>query len=567
MRIITPMAGICSSAYPDIALKFAQEGLELAQRLQFQRGEAECLLTKGTILEQSGHYPQALEVLQRSLQIGESIANASLVARNKRVMGKLYASQGDYQKALDYLQQAKHIQVRLQDEGRLSTTLKVIGETYLELEQSDSAWAYLKRSYELTGKNDVALDDLLKDLGQVQAKLGNDAQAMTFFRNSIPYSLADKDRSILNETYLGIAGLFKKSAQTDSCIFYARKALEAAQEINYSKGIVAASKLLSEVYEAIDERQALQYFKMAMAVRDSVFNSEKAKQTQRLEFMEKERRESIEDARREYTNKVRLYALLSAMGLFLLLAIIFYRNNRIKQRANEVLNRQKQEIDHQRSKAENALEELRSTQAQLVQREKMASLGELTAGIAHEIQNPLNFVNNFSEVSGELMGELKEELQTGNKAEAMAIAADIEQNLEKITHHGKRADAIVKGMLQHSRTSTGRKELTDINALADEYLRLSYHGLRAKDKSFNADFKTDYDASVTKIEVIPQDLGRVLLNVFNNAFYAVNEKKKQLDGAFEPIVSVSTKRSDDKVEIRVRDNGTGISRQVLVALH
>ena len=200
----------------------------------------------------------------------------------------------------------------------------------------------------------------------------------------------------------------------------------------------------------------------------------------------------------------------------------------------------------------------------------MASLGELTAGIAHEIQNPLNFVNNFSEVSNELIEELKiknEKLKIEDE-EVNELLNDIAQNLEKINHHGKRADAIVKGMLQHSRTSSGQKELTDINALADEYLRLSYHGLRAKDKSFNAvltevGIKTDFDNKVGKINVVPQDIGRVLLNLFNNAFYATNERKKIADENYKPEVSVQTKKINDKVEIVVKDNGNGISQNII----
>jgi signal transduction histidine kinase len=220
-------------------------------------------------------------------------------------------------------------------------------------------------------------------------------------------------------------------------------------------------------------------------------------------------------------------------------------------------------LEAAKKQVDKTLVELKQTQQQLVQAEKMASLGELTAGIAHEIQNPLNFVNNFSEVNKELIDEMEDALQKNDKEEAIAIASDIKDNLQKIHHHGKRADAIVKGMLQHSRANTGKKELTDINALADEYLRLSYHGLRAKDKDFNATFKTNFDEGVGKIEVAPQDIGRVLLNLYNNAFYAVNEKKKRLDGAFEPTVSVSTKRVGDKVEIHVKDNGIGIPQKVV----
>jgi len=193
----------------------------------------------------------------------------------------------------------------------------------------------------------------------------------------------------------------------------------------------------------------------------------------------------------------------------------------------------------------------------------MASLGELTAGIAHEIQNPLNFVNNFSEVSSELLDEMNQELAMGNGQLAKEIADDVKQNLEKILHHGKRADAIVKGMLQHSRASSGQKEMTDINALADEYLRLAYHGLRAKDKNFNAKFVTDLDDCIGKINIVPQDIGRVILNLINNAFYAVTEKKKLSADSYEPKVIVSTKRVNDKVEIKVADNGNGIPQKVL----
>lgn len=216
------------------------------------------------------------------------------------------------------------------------------------------------------------------------------------------------------------------------------------------------------------------------------------------------------------------------------------------------------ELTSQKNELELTVKELQSTQAQLIQAEKMASLGELTAGIAHEIQNPLNFVNNFSEVSMELIDEMEQELQRGDLEEAIAIATDVKQNLEKISFHGKRADGIVKGMLQHSRASTGQKELADINALADEYFRLSYHGLRAKDKSFNATLITNFTPGLPQINVIPQDLGRVILNLFNNAFYAVQQRQKQSGDEYKPTVEVSTALISGSIQIKIKDNGTGI---------
>jgi signal transduction histidine kinase len=251
--------------------------------------------------------------------------------------------------------------------------------------------------------------------------------------------------------------------------------------------------------------------------------------------------------------KYYLYGITALLALFAITLGIAIRN---RQKSNTRLTTKNTEVI-------NTLEQLKQTQSQLIQSEKMASLGELTAGIAHEIQNPLNFVNNFSEVNDELIKELKAEAEKGNLEEVKAIAKDIEFNSEKINHHGKRADAIVKGMLQHSRTSSGQKDPTDINALTDEYLRLAYHGLRAKDKSFNADIKTDFDESIGNINIIPQDMGRVVLNLINNAFYAVDEKKKQLGDGYDPTVTVSTKRINGKVEIKVSDNGNGIPQKVL----
>jgi len=247
-----------------------------------------------------------------------------------------------------------------------------------------------------------------------------------------------------------------------------------------------------------------------------------------------------------------------------LISTVIQTKNMMELRLQKAeVEKQNEAIAVQRDKLEHTLNELRNTQAQLIQREKMASLGELTAGIAHEIQNPLNFVNNFSDVNIELIGEMNDEIEKGNYEEVKNIASYIETNAEKINHHGKRADAIVKGMLQHSRVSSGQKEPTDLNTLADEYLRLAYHGLRAKAKSFNATIKTEFDDRIGKINVIQQDIGRVILNLINNAFYAVNERQKQGQNGYEPFVALTTTKQDGLAEIKVKDNGNGISEKIL----
>jgi signal transduction histidine kinase len=245
-----------------------------------------------------------------------------------------------------------------------------------------------------------------------------------------------------------------------------------------------------------------------------------------------------------------------------------YELNRRKEKENKRLlqienDRKTKEIE-QAKEIEKAYTELKSTQAQLIHAEKMASLGELTAGIAHEIKNPLNFINNFSEISNELLDELKLEFQKDNKDEVLSITKDLKQNLEKINQHGKRADSIVKGMLLHSRGTSGEKTLTDINDLLEQDVNLAYHGMRAQNKEFNISIEKDYDKSLEKIRVIPQDLSRVFLNVINNGCYAAYErKKKSSENNFSPTLKVSTKNLDSKVEIRIDDNGNGIPANIL----
>jgi len=361
-----------------------------------------------------------------------------------------------------------------------------------------------------------------------------------------------------------VARLHSQSGAADSAVYYAKQSMEIAISLHFTRVVKESSEFLAEYYKKKSNTDsAFRYIEMLMAAKDSLYSQEKLKNVKDLQFNEELTRQESAAQSIAFKNRIRFYIMAGLILVFTVLLLLLWRNNRNKQKAYNLLQQQKAATEMQKAKADKALVELKSTQVQLIQSEKMASLGELTAGIAHEIQNPLNFVNNFSDVNTELIDEAEKEMEKGNMEDVKAILNDIKDNEQKINHHGKRADAIVKGMLQHSRKSGLVKEPTDINKLADEYLPLSYHGLRAKDKSFNATLKTDFDESIGNINIIPQDIGRVVLNLFNNAFYAVNEKKKQNPTGYEPTVSVSTKKINSGVEIKVADNGTGIPQKVL----
>jgi signal transduction histidine kinase len=377
-----------------------------------------------------------------------------------------------------------------------------------------------------------------------------------------------KRKDAVLELYGQIGNIYIKLNKLPEARNYLEKCLQLARLIGYKEEIKSSSYNLSRL-DSLEQnyQQAYSHYKEYILYRDSIVNEENTKKSLQAQMQyDFDKKEAITQAEQEKKDaeqkriRSKQYFAIGGLGILLLavlsIAFIQWRNSKYKQKANLLLLQQKEKV-------ESTLSELKSTQSQLIQSEKMASLGELTAGIAHEIQNPLNFVNNFSEVSTELLDEMITELGKNNKEDAISIAGDVKQNLEKILHHGKQADGIVKGMLQHSRSSSVVKEPTDINKLVDEYLRLAYHGLRAKDKDFNATLKTDYDETIGTINIIPQDIGRVILNLITNSFYAVAEKKKQRPEGYEPTISVSTKKTESDVLISVKDNGNGIPQKLV----
>jgi signal transduction histidine kinase len=539
----------------DSSLMYGQQALKSAQQINYLPGQILALSFMCIVTEQQGNLPKSLELGFKALQLAEEHHLESLAGAALDGIGEAYIILKDYPKALSYLRTYISIVEPTNDEG-LAYAYFDMGVAFEGMNQLDSASLYEEKAIETFQKYNREEPLVYQTLGDVAMKSGKPGNALNYYQKSLWIAVKNNERRASAYAYDKIAAFFKSVNQQDSAIYYAGKGLEESKLISQKKTILEAAVLLSALYEPKDIKESLRYLKIADAYKDSLFGAGNIQAVQTLVAHEEEKQKERQAAKKAFQDKLKQYALLAGLTMLLIVAFFLYRNNRKEKKAKHILEDKNEVI-------EKTLTNLKSTQAQLIQSEKMASLGELTAGIAHEIQNPLNFVNNFSEVNKELIDEMQQEIDKGNYTDAKEISNDIKENEDKIIHHGKRADAIVKGMLQHSRTSTGKKELTNINALADEYLRLSYHGLRAKDKEFNAEMKTDFDKSIGNINIIPQDIGRVLLNLYNNAFYAVTEKKKQQPEGYEPVVSVSTKKINDKIEIRVKDNGNGIPQKVV----
>ena len=550
---------------PDSSVIYANEALQTSRSINYKKGEAAAYSTLGEYHRVSGNYPEALENLFKSLQISSETGDTTGIGEVQGFIGITYLNLKEHQTALHYLFQAYAKKQHLMGPMR-GFILANTGIAYQEMNMLDSALIYEKMAWSIAQNTQMAPGKafVLRETGNIFSLMDQPDSAFYYYRYSLSVT---PDILNIGRTYSRMAILFYKLKEYDSALYYANNALILGRRSFQKPTMLEASKTLATYY--LDKNKldsALKYQQLTMTINDSLFGSEQLRRLQLLAideqkrlFIAEQRQREIEQKQKDYQSNLRFYGLMAALAVFILFGIILYRNNKRQKIANILLQRQKKET-------EDTLSDLKTTQSQLIQSEKMASLGELTAGIAHEIQNPLNFVNNFSDVNKELLIEMNSEIDKGNLSEAKTIAKDIIENEEKISHHGKRAEAIVKNMLQHSRSSSGKKEATDINALADEYLRLAYHGLRARDKSFNATMKTDFDESIGKINVIPQDIGRVVLNLINNAFYAVDEKKtlRQTQGdSYEPTVTLSTKHFNGKVEIKIRDNGNGIPQKVL----
>ena len=530
------------------ALVYGNEAVQLARTIDDEDGLITALGRIAFIHAGSNDWPRSIIEVNEALQMVKPEDPRSIFFSN--IMSINSHTQENVEEGLAWTRKAQDhpIFMRQPEENRWPTYMQ-LAMGYEALGQLDSASKYADTLKYFVGKYPHLSADLTNlsynIFGRLALRKNDIPEAIRQFR------FVDAD--------LGIASAYSKEGIRDSVIFYARRSVGKFSASKNPNERQVAYKLLADAYDGVDPVKANEYLKQYVAVRESRFNGEKLKQLEKVQLDEQKRRAEVD--RQEAAKKSRnmIMILLTILVVSLVFSVFLFRILKQKQRVNQEL--------------QGAYAKLEASKAQLVHAEKMASLGELTAGIAHEIQNPLNFVNNFSEINRDLIVEAFQAQERGDMDEVAVLLGDIRDNEGKIHQHGLRADAIVKSMLQHSRTSSGKKEPTDLAALADEYLKLAYHGMRAKDKDFNCALETDFDPDLPKVNVVTQDIGRVLLNLYNNAFQAVMERKKSGEEGYEPKVKVEIQRGSSvdprssildprSVTLRVTDNGPGIPEAI-----
>lgn len=590
---------------PDSAMLFLDDQILRCREAKYKKGESEALKIYGNALQNKGEFVESITYYSKSLEIARELSNEKLVPGILNNIGLVYYNLGNYTEALQnffdaingaettgnlnvkaaalnnvaliYFEQEKYEEAKdnykemlsiykgIGNEGRVILAYNNIGDVELKQNNPQAALENLKIGYAaaLALQSPEFIEMTARTMADIYTAMDSAELAEDLYRRSIAIAEEKGYGVPYSHSLLGLADLYFNRGDYENAFLYANQGLEQAEKMGQTTQLRNANEVLAKINEGTGNYlEALENYKLFKLYNDSINTSLAQRLATNLEAEYEFSKKTLEFEKAAIRQQ---WLTISAfIGLFTFVIILFlvFRNRNRLDKAYQILKERNNEIKHKNEELENTLEQLKLTQLQLIQSEKMASLGELTAGIAHQIQNPLNFVNNFSEVTSELIDEMQDEIKSGDTTTALGIVDDLKSNLGKINKYGHLASGIIMNMLQHSRISTGQKELNDLNALTIQYLNLSYHGIKAKDKDFVAEFSHTLDPNLKKIKINPQEIGRVLLNLINNAFYAVNERSKASPNSYHPHVNVTTSWQKSGVEVRVSDNGFGIPEPI-----
>lgn len=565
-------------AQPALVREAAQHAQQLAARLGNRSQQAQSYLQLSRLDLLQGSYTSALTAALRGLPLAEQAGDRKTIGRLQATLSSIYVQVEDFPTALPMLRATMQSARQAHDLPVVLGALTDLGVVYMGQKNLPAALRSFQQARELAHElhNERSEGYQEQNIAGIYRQQGRYALAMAYARRGYARALAGSNAYNLSIIQLTLAQVYDQLGQPDSALAFVRPSFTQAHREGDKTILRDASDLLARLYaQRGDFAAAYRYQGLAVAYKDTLMGESTLRKTTALRYGyaldQKQSQIALlsksRELQRQHSARQRqqLYLLLAGLVGVAVAAGLFWRNAVLRQRANRRLGEKNQEIARQRDALDQALLTLQATQNQLIQQEKMASLGELTAGIAHEIQNPLNFVTNFSDVSAELVAELRQERAKGAAADLELeedLLTDLDQNLTKITQHGQRAASIVRGMLAHSRASTGERQPTNINALVEEYVRLAYHGLRTKDPAFQAALHTDLAADVSRVDAVSGELGRVLLNLLTNAFYAVQQRQLAEEAGYVPTVRVRTQRVGQQVVIQVHDNGTGMRPEV-----